>query len=100
MENKLSSALRQGLEASITCFSNNKSKMTYAQNCRDNLPIGSGVIEAACQVIVKQRLCGSAMKRKEAGASIVPGLRCMNYTAGKWTQFWNKVGQYGLPMVA
>lgn len=99
-DNRLSSVLKQGLESAITYFSNNKSKMKYAQNLRDNLPIGSGVTEAACKVIVKQRLCGSAMKWKETGASVVLRLRCMNYTAGKWAQFWNKVGQYGLPLAA
>ena len=32
-----------------------------------HIPIGSGVTEAACKVLVKQRLCGSGMKWKERG---------------------------------
>ncbi len=96
----LTNALKEGLEAAITYFRNHKSKMAYPKNMKENLPIGSGVTEAACKVIVKQRLCGSSMKWKEAGASVVLRLRCINYTTGKWTQFWNKVNQYGLPAAA
>ena len=40
-----------------------------------NEPIGSGVTEAACKVIVKQRLCGSGMKWTEPGAAVVLSLR-------------------------
>jgi len=97
---KITKVLKEGLEAAITYFRHNQSKMAYVKNVKENLPIGSGVTEAACKVIVKQRLCGSSMKWKESGASVVLRLRCMNYTTGKWTQFWNKVNQYGLSAVA
>ena len=43
-----------------------------------NEPIGSGVTEAACKVIVKQRLCGSGRKGKESGAAAVLSLRCLS----------------------
>ncbi len=99
-EHTLPQALKEGLDSAMTYFENNKTKMRYAQNVIENLPIGSGITEAACKVIVKQRMCGSAMKWKDAGASVVLRLRCMNYTAGKWTQFWGKVNQYGIPLAA
>ena len=54
-------------------------------------PIGSGVTEAACKVIVKQRLCGSGMKWKESGAAAVLSLRCLTYTTERWDQFWAKI---------
>jgi len=63
----------------------------------ENLPIGSGVTEAACKVIVKQRLCRSAMKWKEKEAAAVLSLRCINYSKESWEQFWQKVSQYGVP---
>ncbi len=88
------------LDSAITYFGNNKNKMTYAKNVEKNLPIGSGVTEAACKVIVKQRMCGSAMKWREKGAGTVLRLRCLNYSTGRWEQFWDKVNQYGLPMAA
>ncbi len=96
-KNDIPKERRDTLESVITYFTNNKSKMKYAQNTKKNLPIGSGVTEAACKVIVKQRLCGSAMKWKEKGASAVLSLRCINYSKGSWEQFWHKVSQYGVP---
>ena len=96
--NDLSKDRRSMLESTITYFTNNKEKMKYAQNIKKNLPIGSGVTEAACKVIVKQRLCGSSMKWKEKGAAAVLSLRCINYSAGRWQQFWKKISQYGLPV--
>ena len=98
--NELPQPQKEPLESAITYFGNNKSKMTYAKNLKRNLPIGSGVTEAACKVIVKQRMCGSAMKWKEKGAAAVLRLRCLNYSNGRWDQFWDKVNQYGLPMAA
>ncbi len=99
-EHELPKEQRAALESTITYFTNNKNKMKYAQNVKKNLPIGSGVTEAACKVIVKQRLCGSAMKWKDKGAAAVLSLRCMNYSKGVWQQFWQKVNQYGVSMAA
>ena len=58
-------------------------------------PIGSGVIEAACKVIIKQRLCNSGMKWTDDGARTVLALRCFNKSDGMWEQFWNKINRYG-----
>src|SRR3984885_7435415 len=70
-------------------------RMNYAARVVANEPIGSGVTEAACKVIVKQRLCGSGMRWKEDGAAAVLSLRCLTYTPERWEQFWSKVDQYG-----
>jgi hypothetical protein len=51
----------------------------------ENLPLGSGVTEAACKVIVNQRLCGSGMKWKEPGAVAVLSVRCLTYTTERWS---------------
>ncbi len=61
------------MEEAITYFGNQnkKGRMDYAAWVEESLPIGSGVTEAACKVIVKQRLCGSGMKWKEPGAAAV-----------------------------
>ena len=87
------------IKSAITYFLNNKHRMTYPENVVNRLPIGSGITEAACKVIVKQRLCNSGMKWKDKGASIVLSLRCINYSKGRWAQFWNKISQYGLPVI-
>jgi len=41
--------------------------MNYAMHTEKNLPIGSGVTEAACKTLVKQRLCGLGMRWKDQG---------------------------------
>ena len=65
-------------------------------NKEKNYPIGSGVIEAACKMIIKQRLCNSGMKWKEDGAKAVLCLRCVNKSDGKWAQIWDKFNRYGV----
>ena len=74
--------------------------MNYAARVTANDPIGSGVTEAACKVIVKQRLCGSGMRWREEGAAAVLSLRCVTYTPERWEQFWSKVDRYGFPIAA
>ena len=91
---------KEKIKSTITYFTNNKDKMNYASAVEHNLPIGSGVTEAACKVIVKQRLCGAGMKWGVRGAAVVLSLRAVNSTAGRWDQFWNKIDQYGFPLVA
>ena len=72
--------------------------MNYPKYVGNNEPIGSGVTEAACKVIVKQRLCKSGAKWKNKGAGIVLNLRCLSRSDGYWDQFWGKVDQYGFPV--
>lgn len=97
---KLSAADGKKLNATITYLENHKSKMKFSKNVENNLPIGSGVTEAGCKVIVKQRMCGSSMKWKDEGASTVLRLRTLNYTKDRWDQFWQKVDRYGIPSAA
>ncbi len=69
--------------------------MDYPAFLAEGLPIGSGVTEAACKTLVKQRLCASGMRWKTKGAGIVLSLRALTQTAGRWTQFWQKIDQFG-----
>jgi hypothetical protein len=84
----------------LTYFKNQQPLMKYAEHLSQNLPLGSGVTEAACKTIVKQRLCCSGMKWKEAGAAVVLSLRTLSHTIGRWEQFWSKIDQYGFPVAA
>lgn len=101
-ELKLSVVGRENLMAAISYFKNNhqEHRMNYAEHIEKNHSIGSGVTEAACKVIVKQRLCESGMKWKNKGASIVLSLRTLVYSGTHWNQFWGKISQYGFPMAA
>ena len=98
--NKLSKVVKQSLDSSITYFENHKYEMNYTESIEKNLPIGSGVTEAACKTVVKQRLCQSGMKWIEKGAGIILSLRTLVLTKGRWEQFWDKINQYGLPILA
>jgi hypothetical protein len=90
------------VEAALTYFTNQSKagRMDYPPLVASHIPIGSGVTEAACKVLVKQRLCGSGMKWKEPGAAAVLSVRCLTYTAGRWSQFWSRIDQYGFPVAA
>lgn len=88
---------QEALQKGITYFENHHQQMPYGRHVRDNLPIGSGVTEAACKILVKQRLCASGMRWKEQGASAVLAVRCLVLTPGRWGQFWQRINQYGVP---
>lgn len=74
--------------------------MAYAEHIENNLPIGSGVTEAACKTLVKQRLCGSGMRWKDKGAKVILSLRALVQTQGRWQQFWDKIDQFGSQVYA
>jgi hypothetical protein len=90
-----SQSRREKLNKAISYFTHQKSRMNYYALVAQALPIGSGVTEAACKMIVKQRLCQSGMKWNEKGASIILSLRTLERSS-RWEQFWGKVSQYGV----
>jgi hypothetical protein len=94
----LSEVVQEDLRKAITYFSNHHHQMNYAERVEANLPIGSGVTEAACKTIVKIRMCRGGAKWKEEGAAGVLSLRTLIYTEGRWEQFWAKVDRYGFPI--
>ncbi len=98
-EKKISKEKMKKVDAAITYFTNQESRMAYAKFRSHNLPIGSGITEAACKTIIKQRFCRSGMKWKDKGAAIVLSLRCFD-KSNRWDQFWDKINQYGIPLTA
>lgn len=98
--NNKSADEREQLQKTITYLENNKHMMNYPDAVSQNLPIGSGVTEAACKVIVKQRLCNAGMKWKARGAAVVLSLRSLSYTTKRWDQFWKKIDRFGFPVAA
>lgn len=91
----LGKTVRENLNKALTYFTNQRHRMNYVGFQENKLPIGSGVTEAACKVLVKQRLCGSGMRWKQKGARIVLSLRALSESSGRWTQFWEKINQFG-----
>jgi hypothetical protein len=90
-------AIQENLDAAVTYFRNHRHQMNYASYREQHYPIGSGVTEAACKTVIKQRLGCSGMRWKEAGAAVVLSLRTLVLTPTRWSQFWNKLNQYGFP---
>jgi len=90
LNKKISQNKKEIIQAAITYFSNQMQRMDYEKFLENKNPIGSGVIEAACKVIIKQRMCQSGMKWTDAGAKNVLALRCINESDTMWEQFWKK----------
>lgn len=81
------------LMENITYFENNLKRMDYSTYQKKGYPIGSGVTEAACKVVAKQRLNCAGMKWSIDVAQdtlIMRGLICTN---GRWEQFWHNVAK-------
>jgi hypothetical protein len=97
-EKSHSKNITEKLQAAITYYENHQHQMNYAQYQEKKYPIGSGVTEAACKTLVKQRLCCSGMRWKEKGAGIILSLRALVLTKERWSQFWAKLDQYGFPV--
>jgi len=71
--------------------------MNYARQTKINMPIGSGVVEAACKELIKQRMANSGMRWKEKGAAIVISIRSLILSNKRWGQFWKRIDESGCP---
>jgi hypothetical protein len=91
----LSQSARDTAYSAWIDFKNHRHQMDDPGFLADQLPIGSGVTEAACKSLVKQRLCASGMRWKTTGAKVVLSLRALTHTVGRWTQFWQTIDQFG-----
>jgi len=96
----LTREMRENLMSAITYFQNNIHRMNYAEHIESNLPIGSGVTEAACKTLIKERFCQSGMRWKNPGIKTVLCLRESLQTTGRWQQLWQKINQYGISYAA
>ncbi len=92
---KLNAEIPEVLHETITYFENNLSRMDYAQYQKLGYPIGSGVTEAACKVVAKQRLNGSGMRWNNHPVQHMLLLRGIICTNGRWEQFWKNYDRYG-----
>lgn len=70
-------------------FKKHKKFMQYAEYAEKGWPIGSGVIEAACKSVVKQRMCRSGQRWSIKGGQAVLNLRTV-VKSNRWKGFWNE----------
>jgi hypothetical protein len=73
----------------IRYYGRNRERMRYADFRARGLPIGSGVVEAACKCIVNSRLKRSGMRWTRDGGQHVLNLR-VRVQSGEWDAFWNE----------
>lgn len=83
---------RTGLAKELRYFCNQRARMHYANYLRENLPIASGVVEAACKTLVTQRLKQSGMRWSGAGAQAILTLRSL-IQSQRWAPAWLQLRQ-------
>jgi hypothetical protein len=70
-------------------FGNNMRRMNYAGFHNRNLPVGSGVVEAACKSIVKARMCLSGMRWTKEGGETILSIRTV-IKSNRWDECWRE----------
>ncbi len=93
---RLSIKARAALDKAIGYFEPRIERMDYARYKAEGLPIGSGVTEAGCKLIIKQRLCGAGMKWSHTPCQHVLTLRCILHSDGRWHSLWNNISNPAL----
>jgi hypothetical protein len=78
---------REAIEEELVYFRNQRQRMRYAQYVREHVPIGSGVVEAACKTLVTRRLKGSGMRWSVSGGQAILTLRSI-IQSGRWERAW------------
>ena len=78
---------RKELKKEIGYFHNNAHRMRYGAFRRQNLFVGSGVIEAGCKSVIGKRLKQSGMQWSVRGANAIIALRCC-HLSGRMEEFW------------
>ena len=68
---------RQAIPKALAYFRDHCHRMCYADLRAQNLPIGSGVVEAACKTLVSQRLKRSGMRWRTTGGQAILTLRAL-----------------------
>jgi len=83
---------RKVVDRVLRYFGRNRERMRYAEFRARGLPVGSGVVEAACKAIVGARLKRSGMRWTEEGGQHVLNLRT-RARSGEWSSFWGAYTQ-------
>ena len=78
------------LKTELNYFTNNKNRCRYADLAEQNLPIGSGIIEATCKTLVTQRLKRSGMAWQTAGGQSILTFRALLHSH-LFHEGWKKV---------
>jgi hypothetical protein len=69
-------------------FRRNRKRMNYAVLAEKNIPIGSGVVEAACKTLVTERMKRSGMRWRNDGGQAILTLRSL-IQSNRFDAGWN-----------
>ena len=72
----------------IKYLQHNRKRMNYFEYKQKNLPIGSGVVEAACKNLIGARLKKSGMSWTIEGGQHILSLRSL-VLSNRWDKFWD-----------
>lgn len=86
MRGKLNKRRRKLLNAELTYFKNQRYRMDYADYQARGLPIGSGMVEAACKTLATQRLKRSGMSWRDGKQAILT-IRSLQQS-NRWAAAW------------
>jgi hypothetical protein len=78
---------KERITEQLTYFRNNRHRMQYADYLEQGLPIGSGVVEAACKTLVTQRMKQSGMAWGHTGGQAILSLRSL-IQSNRWPAAW------------
>ena len=67
----------KALKQELAYFRRNRARMDYARLRAENLPIGSGVVEAACKTLVTQRMKRSGQRWSIDGGQAILTFRAL-----------------------
>lgn len=83
---------RQQLNDERRYFNNQRERMDYADYQARGLPIGSGVVEAACKTLATQRLKRSGMSWR-SGKQAILTIRSLQQS-GRWPRAWTLLSEH------
>lgn len=87
-----SKAREKEIRKHLGYFKKHKKFMQYVNYIEKGWPIGSGVIEAACKSVVKQRMCRSGQRWSIKGGQAILNLRA-TVKSNRWEGFWNEFSE-------
>jgi hypothetical protein len=83
---------RQAIHKALAYFREHRHRMHYADLRARNLPIGSGVVEAACKTLVSQRLKRSGMRWRMPGGQAILTFRALCQSE-RFERAWSLLGE-------
>jgi hypothetical protein len=83
---------RQAIHKALAYFREHRHRMRYADLRAQNLPIGSGVVEAACKTLVSQRLKRSGMRWRMVGGQAILTFRALCQSE-RFERAWSLLGE-------